>query len=85
MFRMPQIKPITYAILTGIVSAVVGIAWLFGAVITQGGELSAVKDITLDLLIGTVILLTLGWLYCGTIPRSAALSTRNRRGTTKTR
>ena len=62
MFRMPQIKLITYAMLTGIVSAVAGIAWLFGAVITQGGELSAVKDITLDLLIGTVIFLTLGWL-----------------------
>ena len=59
---MPQIRPITYLAFTGIVSAVAGIAWLFGAVIARGRELSAVEDITFDLLIGTVIFLTLGWL-----------------------
>ena len=62
MLRMPQVRPITYAALAGIAPAAAGIAWLFGKVIAEGHELSAVEDMTLDVLIGTVILLALGWL-----------------------
>ena len=62
MFRMPQIRPITYAALAGIGPAAAGIAWLFGRAIVEGHELTAAEDITFELLIGAVILLTLSWL-----------------------
>ncbi len=42
--------------------AVAGIAWLFGTVMADGHELRPIENITLDVLIGAVILLTLGWL-----------------------
>src|SRR5438874_4829068 len=61
MFRVP-FRPVTTAAVAGIVPAVAGIAWLFGAVIAQGRELSAVEDMILDLLVGAVVLLSLGWL-----------------------
>jgi len=61
MRRMP-LRAITCAAVASLVSAVAGIAWLFGTVIAEGRALSAVEDVTLDLLIGAVVLLTLGWL-----------------------
>jgi diguanylate cyclase (GGDEF)-like protein/PAS domain S-box-containing protein len=61
MLRM-SFRPATTAAVAGLVPAVAGIVWLSGAVIAQGRELSAVEDVILDLLIGAVILLTLGWL-----------------------
>jgi diguanylate cyclase (GGDEF)-like protein/PAS domain S-box-containing protein len=61
MLRMP-LRAITYSAVAGIASAVAGIAWLFGAAIAEGRALSTVEHVTLDLLIGAVILLSLGWL-----------------------
>ena len=62
MLRMP-FRPVTIAAVAGIVPAVAGIVWLLGAVIAEGRELTTVEDITLDFLIGTIILVTLGWLF----------------------
>jgi diguanylate cyclase (GGDEF)-like protein/PAS domain S-box-containing protein len=59
---MLHTRPITHAVGAGIVPAVGALVWLSGAAIVEGRELSAVEDIALDLLIGTVILLSLGWL-----------------------
>jgi diguanylate cyclase (GGDEF)-like protein/PAS domain S-box-containing protein len=62
MLRPAHVRLIFYAAIAGLVSAAAGIAWLFGTVIAKGRELSAVEDITLDLLIGAVIFLALGGL-----------------------
>ena len=62
MLRMPKIRLVTYAALAGIAPPVAGLAWLLGAVIAEGRELSAVEDVVLDLLIGVVGFLALGWL-----------------------
>jgi len=55
-------RSVSFAAVAGLVPAVAGIAWLFAGVIMQGRELSSVEDVTLDVLIGAVILLSLGWL-----------------------
>ena len=62
MQRMPNVRPITYAVVVGVTLAAAGIAWLFGTVVADGHELSQIEDMTLDVLIGSIILLTLGWL-----------------------
>jgi hypothetical protein len=66
MLRWAQIRSIIYATLAGLTFAAAGIACLFGSVIAEGRELSAVEDIALDLLIGAVIFLTLGGLVSQT-------------------
>ena len=61
---MPRVpfRSVGFAAVAGLVPAVAGIVWLFAVVIAEGRELSAVEDITLDVLIGAVVLLSLGWL-----------------------
>src|SRR5882757_1588531 len=62
MLRMPNLRPITYATVAGVTAAAAGIAWLFGTVMADGRELSPVEDMTFDVLIGSVIFMTSGWL-----------------------
>ena len=62
MLRILHVRPITYAALAGVAPAAAGVAWLVGKVIAEGHELSAVEDVILDILIGTVVLFVLGWL-----------------------
>jgi diguanylate cyclase (GGDEF)-like protein/PAS domain S-box-containing protein len=62
MLRTPKVRSITYVVLAGVTFAAAGIAWLFGTVIAEGREFGVVEDITLDLLIGAVLLLTLSTL-----------------------
>ena len=61
MLRPRYVRPIIYTALS-IAPAAAGILWLFGTAIAEGRELSAVEDVTLDLLIGVVIFLALGCL-----------------------
>jgi diguanylate cyclase (GGDEF)-like protein/PAS domain S-box-containing protein len=53
---------ITAAAVAGVALALSGIAWLLHIVIAEGRSLSTAEDIILDLLIGAVVFLTLGWL-----------------------
>jgi diguanylate cyclase (GGDEF)-like protein/PAS domain S-box-containing protein len=62
MLRITRVRPVSYAIFAGIVLALSAIAYLATVTIAQGRELSTAQDITLDILIGLVALLSLSWL-----------------------
>jgi diguanylate cyclase (GGDEF)-like protein/PAS domain S-box-containing protein len=62
MLRMTRVRFFTYAIGAGIALALGGIAYLAATAIERGREFSQAEDITFDLLIGAVFLLSLGWL-----------------------
>jgi diguanylate cyclase (GGDEF)-like protein/PAS domain S-box-containing protein len=62
MLRTPQFRVGNWIALAGLMPALAGIAWLLYQAIVEGHELSAVEDIALDLLIGLVVFVALGWL-----------------------
>jgi diguanylate cyclase (GGDEF)-like protein/PAS domain S-box-containing protein len=61
MLRPANVRPIVYTALS-IAPAAAGILWLFSTATAEGRELSAVEDVTLDLLIAVVTSLALGYL-----------------------
>ena len=60
MLRLARVRIFSYAIFAGIALALAGIAWLASSVIEAGHQFSQAEDITFDLLIGLVVLLSLG-------------------------
>jgi len=62
MLKVSRPRIVSSVLLPGAAAAAAGIAWFYAAVVFDQRELSAVEDITLDVLIGTVVLLTLAWL-----------------------
>ena len=62
MVRVPNARVVAYAAAAPIALATAGIIRLLNVVIAEGRELTAVEDIALDLLIGTVVLFSLGCL-----------------------
>jgi diguanylate cyclase (GGDEF)-like protein/PAS domain S-box-containing protein len=62
MLRLARVRIFSYAIFAGIALALAGIAWLASSAIEGGHQLSQTEDITFDLLIGLVVLLSLGAL-----------------------
>jgi diguanylate cyclase (GGDEF)-like protein/PAS domain S-box-containing protein len=62
MIRVPNAGVVAYAAAASIALATAGIIRLLNVVIAEGRELTAVEDTALDLLIGTVVLFSLGCL-----------------------
>jgi diguanylate cyclase (GGDEF)-like protein/PAS domain S-box-containing protein len=62
MGGVAHIRYFAYAMAVCIASALAGIGWLSYTVIAQGQDLSGTEDVALDLLIGIVVLLSLGGL-----------------------
>jgi PAS domain-containing protein len=62
MLRTPYARALSYAAVAGVVSAALGVIWLFGSIILEGRELSAVEDALFDLSIGALVFLVLGSL-----------------------
>ena len=60
MLRLARVRIFSYAIFASIALALAGIAWLASSVIEAGHQFSQAEDISFDLLIGLVVLLSLG-------------------------